>query len=95
MAYSILPARIQNLGFCCPYSYFFTTRKLSHAQVAQELLCSKVSVRKWRNRKLACPDSESCFLRSTSSLDQCRAKRLAASAGTDPVQVSVPLSDFD
>lgn len=86
MAYSIIPHRIQRLGFCCPYSYFFATRKQSHATVALELQCSKVSVRKWRKKPQQCLNALGCFLCSTGSLDQCRAQHHAVLMGIDLAQ---------
>lgn len=92
MAYSIIPHRVQRLGFCCPYAYFFSTRKQSHATVALELQCSKISVRKWRKKTLLCLGYgfSACFVNV--KLDQRPVKSPSVSADTDHVLDAAQLS---
>ena len=79
MPYNIIPRRIHTLGYCCPYAYFKASRFHTHEQLRQELLCSKVSVRKWRKKSLQCLNSSGCL---------CRAKVLAASLDTGSAPAS-------
>lgn len=84
MSYSCLEKRIKTLGFCCPKAYFHATTSWAHQRVADELMCSRISVRKWRRRVLFCERTSSCFVTASQTLYQQR--RPVVSAGTDPAR---------
>ena len=88
MPYNTIEKRINALGYCCPRIFFNILKNTPHQEVADYLMCAKVSVRKWRQKhkrgELLCQTSPTCKCFSV-ALGQCPAKARAPSAGTDPV----------
>lgn len=73
MAYHVLPKRLVQLGFCCPYLYFAANAQISTIDVARELKVNVRTARRWRAKYHAghtsCLDLHNCLtLRKVSSL---------------------------
>ena len=94
MAYHVLPRRLKQLGYCCPMEYFEARTSYSTSQIALELKLHLRTARNWRakfrNDKLCCTQSLSCFQKTP---DRCLDSTASDVEGLDSVPTSESFSD--
>lgn len=87
MSYQVVEERTKKLGFCCPYSYFFTTAATGTIDQAKELGVSRRTARRWMRdyyrETLVCQAKAKCFFRDPTLLQKCRDSSPGCAEGPD------------
>jgi hypothetical protein len=75
VAYNVVIQKINMLGFCCPFSYFYAVRDVSTIDVAKELKVTRRTVRRWRkdyrHDDLRCWKTRNCFFSARPLPEKC------------------------